>query len=226
MRFLLAQGRRRSTRSEENSYVEHSAAGRGATAASAVLAHHLCIKAPSGGHATVANGTVAGADAAAVALKLRCAFAGCGRSFPDATSLHMHARTHPDGEATAWLEAPLQSMGISSRSLPKLAAVEDTPKTALPAIHVLAGPWTHHSAFLPWSAAGAVISMYGEASQDGNSCPSAGIVMRALAGRLSDLRSALGPTGDLVCVFAAASNATGATLDTDAVTGNFGPCFA
>jgi selenocysteine lyase/cysteine desulfurase len=174
--------------------------GRGATAASNMVAHYLT------------GGLAATSSATAAPSAHMCPFPGCGRAFSTAVDLHMHGRTHPDGEQTSWRTAPLAPTSGAHAvapvdSTPSLAAAG--PATAWTAI---VGPFAHHSAFLPWREVGARLVFL----EPGGAAPSGvGVNVAAL---LAALHDATATGGRAVGLFTAASNITGAMVDVAVVT--------
>jgi selenocysteine lyase/cysteine desulfurase/tRNA(Ile)-lysidine synthase TilS/MesJ len=169
--------------------------GRGATAGSNMLAHYVL-------------GFTCGRPSP-LQKPHACSFPGCGRAFACSVDLHMHARTHPDGEQSAWQKAPLAGVtrdGNSCKSEDEL----ETPQA--PQCRVIVGPFAHHSSILPWRERNAAISMI---NADLHGC----IDFEQLYERLEYECAVASRAGaPLLCVFTAASNVTGATVDVDAIT--------
>jgi len=169
-----------------------------------------------------------------------CKFPGCGRAFADATALHLHARTHPDAEASAWLSMPLPPPGAAAGAATAAGTPAPAPATAatnggthaasttssgteveVTPLTVIIGPYAHHSSILPWHEAGAevVLIKHDEATGD-VAWPQLLAALRHAVGRAA-AEAAGGramPRVRTLGVFTAASNVTGATVTTDAVT--------
>lgn len=83
--------------------------------------------------------------------KVPCEFPGCGRAFADTTSLTLHARTHTDGDRTAFgtgehtdaasTAAATKNVEGSPRKQKETAPGETTG----PLTTVFVGPMEHHS---------------------------------------------------------------------------------
>lgn len=208
--------------------------GRGATAASNMLVHFLCEHASRpavcgamqstcsgvGEESKVAAGTDSGSAAsksngghpgAGQASNWRCVFPGCGRSFGTSADLTVHARTHPDGEWSAW-----SGGGTNGKSAAAGSASSDAHHTASAGVQlqfqhqhtssrvvVLVGPYAHHSSFLPWLEAGAEVVHIREDANSGY-----GIDLQHLLQCLVDAVASQ-PPSLLVGCFTAASNVTG-----------------
>jgi len=170
-------------------------AGRGATGAINTLVHHLlppldvadADAAANGGVKALAGRTFTDFDAGRPGASpaepaFACAFPGCKRSFRSAVDLHMHARTHPDGEATAWrLHTPSAAPSAASAAATTVgtaggaAATPDSgsggagagvaPPTQRSSGRryravVVVGPYAHHSSILPWQERGGCLLLH------------------------------------------------------------------
>lgn len=167
--------------------------GRGATDAANVLAHYLAAKRLDAAHGTRQ-------------VSFECPFPGCGRGFGTRADAQLHARTHPDGEQAAHNIKETALAGTSG----------DT-------VHVVVGPWVHHSSLLPWREAGSHVSLHllkqdGMRDETPGQAWSAGF-LRELHVKLCQIRadSTAESRRRIVCVFAAASNVTGSLLPPDVI---------
>jgi selenocysteine lyase/cysteine desulfurase len=210
--------------------------GRGATAASNVLAHYLARPVP----AVTGGSQEASSDAAAASVTLfECPFPGCGRRYGSQADARLHARTHPDGEqaahgiraVTVAAGAPAAAAGAGgAASSAASSAVPDAAAAAaaVQPVHVVVGPWAHHSSLLPWVEAGRHVRLHllpqdgGCGSEDGGAATDALAFYRSLLRHLHDTlvrikrdtaaSASLPLPPRVVLVFTAASNVTGAML--------------
>ena len=169
--------------------------GRGATAASNVLVHHVTRDSRS-------------RRLPPTAAKHQCPFVGCGRLFLSQIDCVLHARKHPDGEQAAADIIAVRNVDIADHITSQPLPVADS---SAPSAVVIVGPYAHHSTFLPWREAGALLYFAPEHERCG------GLDVDALVSLLSSSACVATSQGvPLVVIVTAASNVTGALCDVDA----------
>lgn len=172
--------------------------GRGASAASSLLAH-LLLGPPDGG------GGSTGSHA--------CLFPACHRTFSSTSELLLHARTHPDGDQAAHKSAAAAAASVSASTPSNASAASLPAASASPAPPtVLIGPYVHHSSLLPWRERGAHIVHVPEAP----GALGGGVNLVALEAALRTARPGEGTA--VIGIFTVASNITGSFCQVDAVT--------
>ena len=182
--------------------------GRGASAASALLAH-LLLGTSHGG--AILSGSSEGTS-------FSCSFPSCHRAFSSSSELLLHARTHPDGDQSAHAAVAAAAGSLQTSALP----LSNQPHWPNRSVVVVVGPYVHHSSLLPWRERGAQIIHVPEAP----GCTGGGVDLAALDAILVEQRglqrgtdtSAGTPLCSIVGVFTVASNITGACSQVDAVT--------
>jgi tRNA 2-thiocytidine biosynthesis protein TtcA len=127
-----------------------------------------------------------------------CSFSGCGRFFDTPAELLAHARrTHADGEASAWIARNTTTTNNNS------ILQQAVPTSGNSGVVVVVGPFAHHSSFLPWQTAGALIEVVESGEGGTRVLNNLDVALRRGAAKNPKL---------LIALLTVGSNVTGATI--------------